>query len=96
METLVPKAARGRGIRTRSEVVEHNEPAAAICQIADQFDADLICMAARKRPWLHETLFGSVSQGVMALSGRPVLITRGPSREGSTVNSGETLTKNGG
>lgn len=96
METLVPKAARGRGIRTRSEVVEHNEPAAAICQFADQFDADLICMAARKRPWLHETLVGSVSQGVMALSGRPVLITRDPSREGSTVNSGETLTKNGG
>lgn len=96
MEALVPKAARGGGIRTRAEVVEHNEPALAICQIADQFDADLICMAARKRPWLRETLYGSVSKRVMVRSGRPVLITRSPGREPGEETLVETLTKNGG
>lgn len=96
MEALVPKAARGGSIRTRAEVVEHNEPALAICQIADQFDADLICMAARQRPWLHETLFGSVSQRVMVRSGRPVLITRSPGREPGDQTAVETLTENGG
>lgn len=96
MEALIPKAAHGGRIRTRAEVVRHNEPWAAICQIADQFDADLICMAARRRPWLHEKLFGPVSQGIMARSGRPVLITRSPSRACSTFTTGEISTKNGG
>jgi nucleotide-binding universal stress UspA family protein len=92
MEALVPKAARRDGIRTRAEVVEHHEPALAICQIADQFDADLICLAARKRPWLHETLFGSVSQRVMVCSRRPVLITRSPGHKHSDQPLVETLT----
>lgn len=96
MAGLVPKTALEGGIKTHAAVVEHNEPAAAICQVAEQFDADLICMATRKRPWPLGTMYGSVSQGVMARSGRPVLITRGPRRECSAFNSGKTLTKNGG
>jgi nucleotide-binding universal stress UspA family protein len=96
MEALVPKAARGGGIRTRAEVVEHNEPALAICRVADQFDADLICMAARTRPWFHAPLFGSVAQRVMVRSGRPVLITRSPGREPDGQTLVATLTKNGG
>lgn len=96
MERLVPKALLEGGIKTRAEVVEHNEPALAICQIADQFDADLICMAVRKRPRLHKILFGSVSRGVMARSSRPLLITRSLGREHSACTSGHPLTKNGG
>lgn len=96
MAALVPKTAHDSGIKTHAAVVEHNEPATAICQVAEQFDADLICMATRKRPWPLGTMYGSVSQGVMARSVRPVLITRGPRRECSPFNSGETLTKHGG
>jgi len=96
MAALVPKTAHEGGVKTRAAVVEHNEPATAICQVAEQFDADLICMAARKRPWLLGPLYGSVSQGVMARSGRPVLIARGPRRECSPFKSDETLTRHGG
>jgi nucleotide-binding universal stress UspA family protein len=58
-------------------VVEHHEPAAAICQAADRFDADLICMGARGRSRFKETIFGSVSQEVLAQSQRAVLVLRG-------------------
>lgn len=96
MAALVPKTAHAGSIKTRAAVVEHNEPAVAICQVAEQYDADLICMATRKRPWPLGTMYGSVSQGVMARSGRPVLITRGPKRECGAFKSDETLTRNGG
>jgi nucleotide-binding universal stress UspA family protein len=95
MEAFVPRTALGSGITTRAEVVEHKEPAAAICQIADKFDADLICMVGRKRRWLHGALFGSVSEGVMARSSRPVLIARSPARERSAIEADEMLTNNG-
>ncbi len=96
MAALVPKTAHDGGIKTHAAVVEHNEPATAICQVAEQFDADLICMATRKRPWPLGTLYSSVSQGVLARSGRPVLITRDPKRESDSFKMDEVLTKNGG
>lgn len=95
MEAFVPRTALGGGITTSTEVVEHKEPAAAICQIADKFDADLICMVGRKRRWLHGALFGSVSESVMARSSRPVLIARSPTRERSAIEVNEMLTNNG-
>lgn len=76
LEGLIPKAAATRGITTQREVVEHHEPAAAISQAADQFDADLICMRSRGRSSFKETIFGSVSQDVMAQSNRAVLVLR--------------------
>jgi nucleotide-binding universal stress UspA family protein len=80
LEALIPKAAASRGITTQKEVVEHHEPAAAICQAADRFDADLICMGSRGRSRFKETIFGSVSQEVMARSERAVLVLRGNER----------------
>jgi nucleotide-binding universal stress UspA family protein len=80
LEALIPKAAASRGITTQREVVEHHEPAAAICQAADRFDADLICMRSRGRSRFKETIFGSVSQEVMAQSERAVLVLRGNER----------------
>jgi len=93
---LVPKAALAGGIKTYAEVVEHNEPAAAICQTAERFDANLICMAVRKRSRLYGTLFGSVSQDVMARSGRPILIARNPRRASANSAQNDKLPKNGG
>ncbi len=95
MKALVPKTALEGGITTRTEVVEHREPAAAICQIADDFDADLICMVGRKRRWLHGALSGSVSEGVMACSNRPVLIARNPARGRNAIEADNMLTSNG-
>ena len=80
LEGLIPKAAANRGITTQGEVVEHHEPAAAISQAANRFDADLICMGSRGRSGFKETILGSVSQDVMALSKRAVLVLRGNER----------------
>lgn len=83
LEALIPKAATNRGITTQREVVEHREPAAAICAAADRFDADLICMGSRGRSHFKEAFFGSVSQEVMAQSDRAVLVLRGTERRRS-------------
>lgn len=80
LEALIPKAAASRGITTQREVVEHRDPAAAICAAADRFDADLICMRSRGRSHFMETVCGSVSRDVMTQSERAVLVLRGNER----------------
>lgn len=77
LQALVPEAAGARRIKTRTEVAEHLEPAMAICQAAERFSADLICMGSRGRSGLAKALLGSVTQAVMAQSKRPVLVMRG-------------------
>ena len=57
-------------------MTEHTQPAMAICQAAERFGADLICMGSRGRSGLTKVLLGSVAQGVMAQSKRPVLVLR--------------------
>lgn len=84
LKALVPEAAAIRGITTHVEVVEHHEPGTAICQAADRFDADLICLGSRKRSQFRETIFGSVSQEVLAQSGRAVFVLRGKERKQCT------------
>jgi nucleotide-binding universal stress UspA family protein len=48
-----------------------------IVAIADLTDADLIVIGSRGRGPITSTLLGSVSQGVLSESKRPVLIVRG-------------------
>lgn len=54
LEALIPESARERGVETRREVVEHDEPAAGICRAAERFNADLICMESRGRSRCRE------------------------------------------
>lgn len=82
LEALIPESARERGVETRREVVEHDEPAAGICRAAERFNADLICMESRGRSRFKEAILGSVSQEVMRRSNRPVLVMPGASRAG--------------
>lgn len=53
------------------------EPAAAILDIADERDADLIVVAGRKRTPTGKVLFGSVTQSVILDTERPVLVCSG-------------------
>lgn len=76
LQALVPEAAEPRRVKSRTEVAEHTQPAIAICQAAERFDADLICLGSRGRSGLRKALLGSVAQAVMTQSKRPVLILR--------------------
>ena len=76
LQALVPKAATVRGVQSRIEIVEHQHPAAAICQAAERSGADLICMGSRGKSTLKKKLLGSVTEAVMRRSNRPVLVIR--------------------
>ena len=60
----------------QEEIIESADAAQAIAQEAERFRADTICMGSRGRSGLAKTFFGSVAQGVMAKSKRPVLIVQ--------------------
>ena len=52
------------------------DPAEAIAQEAERFRADAICLASHGRTGLGKAFLGSVTEGVMTRSRRPVLIVR--------------------
>ncbi len=55
-------------------------PLPAIIKVADGIDADVIVMATHGRTGLSHVLTGSVTEGVIRSSGRPVLVV-GPDRK---------------
>ncbi len=75
LRALVPPDAQDR-FRIEPEIVESGEPAIAIRQAAERFNADVICLGSHGRSGLAKTLLGSVAQAVMAASSRPVLVVR--------------------
>src|SRR5687768_14855127 len=76
LRALIPPEAEARGILTEVEVLHEDKPASAICRAAEEFAADLICMASHGRSGLSKTILGSVAQAVMSLSRVPVLVVR--------------------
>jgi nucleotide-binding universal stress UspA family protein len=76
LKALVPENALARGIQSRVEVVEHQHPAAAICQAAERSGAELICIGSGGPVGLKKKLLGSVTESVMRRSGRPILVIR--------------------
>jgi nucleotide-binding universal stress UspA family protein len=78
LQSLFPSESEQRGIETEVTIVEHAEPATAICQAAERFGADLICLSSHGRSGLAKTILGSVAQAVMSRSVRPVLVVRSP------------------
>ena len=75
MRSLVPAEAHGH-FRIEPEIVEGADAAQAIRQAAERFNADTICLGSHGRGGLAKTFLGSVAQGVMAASQRPVLVVR--------------------
>jgi nucleotide-binding universal stress UspA family protein len=55
------------------------DPAEAIIETADDIDAEMIVLAARKRTPAGKVLFGSVTQAVILGTDRPVLVCGGGS-----------------
>ncbi|SDL06404.1 universal stress protein [Natronorubrum texcoconense] len=64
---------RGIAVTVRRE---HGDPTAEIVRIAREVDADTIAMAGRDRSATGKVLFGSVIQGVILESDRPVTVLR--------------------
>lgn len=75
LRALVPEEAAAKG-EIETEIIASDEPALAISQAAERFRASLVCLGSHGRTALAKTFLGSVAQGVMTLSNRPVLIVR--------------------
>lgn len=63
---------------TRYHRVESSDPAAAICQVAERLDADLICLGTHGRSGVSKALLGSVAQAVAVRCTRPVVLVHEP------------------
>lgn len=74
---LVPAEMGARGQRPEVGVIEHEEPAAAIAAEADRFGADLVCLASHGLGG-SKAVFGSVTQRVLKVLRRPILVVRRP------------------
>ena len=75
----LPHVGMHYGIMGEAHVIESADPAKAICQAAERFGADVICLGSHGRSGFSAALMGSVAQSVMAQSHRPVLVVRPPS-----------------
>jgi len=73
---LVPDDVTARAKNTEIHVLESDDPAKAICQAAERLGVDLLCLGTHGHSGVAQVLLGSVAQGVLAHSTRPVLITR--------------------
>ena len=75
LRSLVPANAP-ESFDIQEEIIESADAAQAIAQEAERFRADAICIGSHGRSGLAKAFLGSVAQGVMAKSKRPVLIVR--------------------
>jgi nucleotide-binding universal stress UspA family protein len=60
------------------EVMTGDDPARLITAAAERFGADVICLGSRGRAALTKAMLGSVSQGVLLATTRPVLVVPAP------------------
>jgi nucleotide-binding universal stress UspA family protein len=73
---LVPFDAARSGLTVQVLVLESADPAEAIVLAAERLDADVILMGTRALGGVRRVLEGSVSQAVVGITSRPVLLQR--------------------
>ena len=78
LQHLIPPAAEARGIKTDVRIVEGTNLAAAICQCAERYGVDMICMGSHGRGGLTQLVTGSVTNAVISRSHRPVTVVKPP------------------
>ncbi len=76
LRALIPDEAESLGLNVEVLVCEHQAAAEAICQTAEQMNADVICFATHGRTGLASVVLGSVAAAVMARSRRPLHLVR--------------------
>jgi nucleotide-binding universal stress UspA family protein len=75
---LIPAGTLVEDKATRLHVLEANDPAKAIGQAAERLDADLICIGTHGRSGLAKVTLGSIAQGLIGQTRRPVLLAHRP------------------
>lgn len=78
--SLIPSDTLSSSRATRLHILESNHVAEAICQAAERFDANLICVGTHGRSGVAKAVLGSIAQGVVAHTQRPVLLTHAPAK----------------
>jgi nucleotide-binding universal stress UspA family protein len=81
LRALIPAESEERGVATEVRIVESADAAKAICEAAERFGADLVCIGSHGRSGLAAAVMGSVAQAVIAQSLRPVLVVRAREHE---------------
>ena len=74
MEALIPRKLATSTVTSTCEAVVGDDVPSAICADAEQFRADVICMGTKGRSAAAAALLGSVVQGVMARTHKPLLV----------------------
>ena len=75
LRALMPPDAAHR-FHLDAEILASDDAAKAISQAAERFDADVICLGSHGRSGLAKRFLGSVAEGVMTQSKRPVFVVR--------------------
>jgi len=78
VRAFIPADAETRGVRTEVKILENANPVLAICQAAEAFGADIVCIGAHTRPGATARVLGSVALGVLQQCRRPVLVVWPP------------------
>ena len=78
LRALIPAEAEKRGVVTEVRIVESSDPGKTICEAAERFCADLVCIGSHGHSGISAALMGSVAQAVIAHSRSPVLLIRPP------------------
>lgn len=78
LKALIPDTTPSAHVHSLVEVVEHKEPAQAICQAAERLDADLLVVGSRGGSKLRSAVLGSVANSVLDQTRRPILIVKPP------------------
>lgn len=78
LKALPEELTRVPGVRLTSEILTHHDVAAAICDAADRFSADVICMGTAGHTRTGAAILGSSVQSVLARSHKPVFVVTPP------------------
>ncbi len=77
LRKLLPQNLATSGVSCETQALAHHDPAAAICEAAENFGADMICLGSHGHT-RAAVLLGSVTQSVIACAHRPVLTVPPP------------------
>jgi nucleotide-binding universal stress UspA family protein len=80
LHALIPAQATAHEIATDVIIADGGGAAEVICQTAERYDADAICLASHGRGGLGRLVLGSVAGQVLHQATRPVFLVRSPLR----------------